>query len=49
MCIHRPDHTGCNWSAEFDVRTDDDEAAIRGLSVAKRLLMRARTQYNVAR
>jgi hypothetical protein len=26
---------------------DDDAAAIRGLSVAKRLLTRARTQYNV--
>lgn len=49
MCIHRPDHTGCNWSAEFDCQTEDEDAAIRGLSVAKRLLMRARTQYNVAR
>ena len=47
MCIHRPDHTGCNWSAEFDFPSDDDDAAIRGLSVAKRLLTRARTQYNV--
>ncbi len=47
MCIHRPDHTGCNWSAEFDFPVDDDAAAIRGLSVAKRLLTRARTQYNV--
>ncbi|ALF89897.1 Hypothetical Protein RRSL_01703 [Ralstonia solanacearum UW551] len=49
MCIHQPDHTGCNWSAEFDFLTDDDEVAIRGLSVAKRLLTRARTQYNVVR
>jgi len=45
MCIHRPDHT--DWSAEFDFPSDDDDAAIRGLSVAKRLLTRARTQYNV--
>jgi hypothetical protein len=48
MCIHRPDHTGCNWSAEFDFRTDDDAAAIRGLHVVKRFLTVARTQYNVA-
>ena len=47
MCIHRPDHTCCNWSAEFDFPVDDDAAAIRGLSVAKRLLTRARTQYNM--
>jgi len=48
MCIPRPDHTGCNWSAEFDFRTDDDAAAIRGLHVVKRFLTVARTQYNVA-
>lgn len=48
--VHPPAGShGCNWSAEFDFLSDDDDAAIRGLSVAKRLLTRARTQYNVAR
>ncbi len=47
VCVHRPDHTGCNWSAEVDFpeRTEDD--AVRNLRQARRVVMLVRERYNV--
>ena len=45
--IERDHHHAVIIAENHVAGVDDDAAAIRGLSVAKRLLTRARTQYNV--
>ncbi|WP_354684607.1 hypothetical protein [Cupriavidus necator] len=48
VCVHRPDHTGCNWSAEVDFPERTDADAVRHLRQARRVVMMVREQYNVA-
>jgi hypothetical protein len=48
VCVHRPDHTGCNWSAEVDFPERTDADAVRHLREARRVVMMVREQYNVA-
>ncbi|TWG87437.1 hypothetical protein L602_001700000290 [Cupriavidus gilardii J11] len=48
VCVHRPDHTGCNWSAEVDFPQRSDDDAIRDLRQARRVIMLARERYNVS-
>ncbi|WER49690.1 hypothetical protein CupriaWKF_21410 [Cupriavidus sp. WKF15] len=47
MCVHRPDHTGCNWSAEVDFPERTEADAVRNLRQARRVVMLARERYNV--
>ncbi|SCV02406.1 conserved hypothetical protein [Cupriavidus necator] len=48
VCVHRPDHTGCNWSAEVDFPERSEADAVRHLRQARRVVMMVREQYNVA-
>jgi len=48
VCVHRPDHTGCNWSAEVDFPERTEAKAVRNLRQARRVVMLARERYNVA-
>jgi hypothetical protein len=47
LCVHRPDHTGCNWSAEVDFPERTDADAVRNLRQARRVVMLVRERYNV--
>lgn len=47
VCIHRPDHTGCNWSAEVDFPGRSDDDAVAGLPLARQVIVLVRQQYNV--
>ncbi|CAG9177632.1 hypothetical protein LMG23992_03554 [Cupriavidus laharis] len=47
VCIHRPDHTGCNWSAEVDFPERTEADAARNLRQARRVVMLVRERYNV--
>ncbi|CAM3359682.1 hypothetical protein [Cupriavidus taiwanensis] len=47
VCVHRPDHTGCNWSAEVDFPERSEADAMRHWRQARRVLMMVRAQYNV--
>ncbi|WP_454727496.1 MULTISPECIES: hypothetical protein [Cupriavidus] len=47
VCVHRPDHTGCNWSAEVDFPDRSDEEAVRSLPLARRVVVRVRERFNV--
>lgn len=48
MCVHRPDHTGCNWSADVDFPERTEDEAVRNLHQARRVVMLVRERYNVA-
>lgn len=48
VCVHRPDHTGCNWSAEVDFPGRCDDDAVRDLPHARQVIMLVRKRYNVA-
>ena len=48
VCVHRPDHTGRNWSAEVDFPERSEADAVRHLRQARRVVMMVREQYNVA-
>lgn len=48
MCVHRPDHTGCNWSAEVDFPARSEDDAVRDLPQARRVIVLVRSHYNVA-
>ncbi|MCY1220609.1 hypothetical protein D3C81_810960 [compost metagenome] len=48
VCVHRPDHTGCNWSAEVDFPERTEADAIRHWRQARHVVMMVREQYNVA-
>ncbi|KAI3595930.1 hypothetical protein D8I24_7585 (plasmid) [Cupriavidus necator H850] len=48
VCVHRPDHTGCNWSAEVDFPERSEADAVRHLRQARRVVVMVREQYNVA-
>ena len=47
VCVHRPDHTGCNWSAEVDFPERSEADAVRQWRQARRVVMMVREQYNV--
>ncbi|SOY69249.1 hypothetical protein [Cupriavidus taiwanensis] len=47
VCVHRPDHTGCNWSAEVDCPERSEADAVRHWRQARRVVMMVREQYNV--
>ncbi|AOY95091.1 hypothetical protein BKK79_25115 [Cupriavidus sp. USMAA2-4] len=47
VCVHRPDHTGCNWSAEVDFPARGEEEAVRDLPRARRVIVLMRERYNV--
>ncbi|RDK10939.1 hypothetical protein [Cupriavidus lacunae] len=47
VCVHRPDHTGCNWSAEVDFPERSEADAVRHLRQARHVVMMVREQYNV--
>ncbi len=47
VCVHRPDHTGCNWSAEVDFPERSEADAVRHWRQARRVVMMVREQYNV--
>lgn len=47
LCVHRPDHTGCNWSAEVDFPERTEADAVRNLRQARRVVMLVRERYNV--
>ncbi|MDK3023630.1 hypothetical protein QO239_13590 [Cupriavidus taiwanensis] len=47
VCVHRPDHTGCNWSAEVDFPERSEADAVRHWRQARRVVMLVREQYNV--
>ncbi|MBB3006749.1 hypothetical protein [Cupriavidus alkaliphilus] len=47
VCVHRPDHTGCNWSAEVDFPERSEAEAVRHWRQARRVVMMVREQYNV--
>ena len=47
VCVHRPDHTGCNWSAEVDFPERSEAEAVRHWRQARRVVMMVRAQYNV--
>ncbi|SOY70073.1 hypothetical protein [Cupriavidus taiwanensis] len=47
VCVHRPDHTGCNWSAEVDFPERSEADAMRHWRQARRVVMMVRAQYNV--
>ncbi|KAA0180483.1 hypothetical protein KZ686_19650 [Cupriavidus cauae] len=47
VCVHRPDHTGCNWSAEVDFPERCDDDAVRDLRHARQVIMLVRERYNV--
>ncbi|MFJ1256406.1 hypothetical protein [Cupriavidus sp. CuC1] len=49
VCVHRPDHTGCNWSAEVDFPGRSDEEAIRSLALVRRVVVMVRERFNVER
>jgi hypothetical protein len=46
MRVHQPDHTGCNWSAEVDLRSDEANITTQ-LAAAKSIIVDMRLQYNV--
>jgi len=48
VCVHRPDHTGCNWSAEVDFPARAEDEAVRDLPQARRVIVLMRERYNVA-
>ncbi|MDF3833361.1 hypothetical protein P3W85_10425 [Cupriavidus basilensis] len=47
VCVHRPDHTGCNWSAEVDFPERSEEEAVGSLPLARRVVVMVREQFNV--
>ncbi|MCO4892513.1 hypothetical protein MKD50_24295 [Cupriavidus sp. WGtm5] len=47
VCVHRPDHTGCNWSAEVDFPERSEADAVRHWRQARRVVTMVRAQYNV--
>ncbi len=47
LCVHRPDHTGCNWSAEVDFPERSEADAVRNLRQARRVVTLVRERYNV--
>ncbi|MBY4896895.1 hypothetical protein [Cupriavidus sp. AU9028] len=47
VCVHRPDHTGCNWSAEVDIPGRDAEGVRGELRAARRVITLVRERYNV--
>ncbi|ODV41564.1 hypothetical protein AWV79_35390 [Cupriavidus sp. UYMMa02A] len=47
LCVHRPDHTGCNWSAEVDFPERTEADAVRNLRQARRVVTLVRERYNV--
>lgn len=47
VCVHRPDHTGCNWSAEVDFPGRDADGVDGQLRAARRVIMLVRERYNV--
>ncbi|CAG9181640.1 hypothetical protein [Cupriavidus pinatubonensis] len=47
LCVHLPDHTGCNWSAEVDFPERSEADAVRNLRQARRVVMLVRERYNV--
>ncbi|EHP41730.1 hypothetical protein OR16_18076 [Cupriavidus basilensis OR16] len=49
VCVHRPDHTGCNWSAEVDFPGRSEEEAVRGLPLARGVVVMVRERFNVER
>ncbi len=49
LCVHQPDHTGCNWSAEVDFPGRSEEEAIKSLPLARRVVVMVRERFNVER
>jgi hypothetical protein len=47
VCVHRPDHTGCNWSAEVDFPDRSEDDAARHLRQARQVITLVRERYNV--
>lgn len=47
MRVHRPDHTGCNWSAEVDFPSEIGSNVSTQLAAAKSIIVDIRLQYNV--
>ncbi|QYY29721.1 MULTISPECIES: hypothetical protein [Cupriavidus] len=47
LCVHQPDHTGCNWSAEVDFPERSEADAVRNLRQARRVVTLVRERYNV--
>ncbi|KAF7962466.1 hypothetical protein AWV80_21505 [Cupriavidus sp. UYMU48A] len=47
LCVHRPDHTGCNWSAEVDFPERTEADAVRNLRQARHVVTLVRERYNV--
>ena len=47
MRVHQPDHTGCNWSAEVDVRQDTFNDLAQKMAAARSIIVVMREQYNV--
>ncbi len=52
--VHRPDHTGCNWSAEVDIpdgtphdALDDLSGLSDRLAAARSIIVLVREHYNV--
>jgi hypothetical protein len=48
VCVHRPDHTGCNWSAEVDFPSRSEDDAVRNLRQARQVIVMVRERYNVS-
>jgi len=44
---HRPDHTGCNWSAEVDFPQEPVDNLSRRLAAARSIIVVMREQYNM--
>lgn len=47
MRVNQPDHTGCNWSAEVDVRQDTFNDLAQKMAAARSIIVVMREQYNV--
>lgn len=47
VCVHRPDHTGCNWSAEVDFPDRSEDEAACHLRQARQVITLVRARYNV--
>lgn len=47
MRVYQPDHTGCNWSAEVDVRQDTFNDLAQKMAAARSIIVVMREQYNV--
>ncbi|WP_423196479.1 MULTISPECIES: hypothetical protein [unclassified Cupriavidus] len=47
MRVHQPDHTGCNWSAEVDFRTESFDDVANQLAAARSIIVVMREQYNI--